>query len=40
MIYEIEFKPRAIKELKNLPLRDRERIVTMVEDCTITLPET
>jgi mRNA interferase RelE/StbE len=29
MIYEVEFKPRALKELKNLPPRERERIVLM-----------
>jgi mRNA interferase RelE/StbE len=31
MIYEVEFKPRALKELKNLPPRERERIVLMTE---------
>jgi mRNA-degrading endonuclease RelE of RelBE toxin-antitoxin system len=29
--YDIEFKPRAIKDLKALPPRERARIVAKVE---------
>lgn len=31
MQYNIEFKPRAIKDLKSLTLREREKIVAKVE---------
>lgn len=31
MRYDIEFKPRAIKDLKTLPPRERDRIVAKVE---------
>lgn len=31
MQYNIEFKPRAIKDLKALTLREREKIVAKVE---------
>jgi mRNA interferase RelE/StbE len=31
MTYDVEFKPRAIKDLKTLTLRDRERVVSKVE---------
>lgn len=31
MKYKIEFKPRAIKDLKTMSLRERERVVEKVE---------
>lgn len=31
MKYKIEFKPRAIKDLKTMSLRERERVVAKVE---------
>lgn len=31
MLYDIEFKPRALKDLKALSLRERARIVAKVE---------
>jgi mRNA interferase RelE/StbE len=31
MIYEIEFKPRALKDLKALPKSDQRRIIARIE---------
>jgi mRNA interferase RelE/StbE len=31
MIYQVEFKPRALKELKRLPAAENNRIVAKVE---------
>ena len=31
MQYQIEFKPKAIKDLQKIPVNDRERIINKVE---------
>jgi mRNA interferase RelE/StbE len=31
MIYDVEFKPRAIKDLQALPKRERARVVSKIE---------
>jgi mRNA interferase RelE/StbE len=31
MIYKVEFKPRAFKDLKSLPVTERDRIVAKAE---------
>ncbi|MFN6034431.1 MAG: type II toxin-antitoxin system RelE family toxin, partial [Dolichospermum sp.] len=31
MHYQIEFKPKAIKDLQKIPVNDRERIINKIE---------
>lgn len=31
MQYQIEFKPKAIKDLQKIPVNDRERIINKIE---------